>query len=136
MAESRENLKRMVAAIRGEHGIRRIILITPPPVYEPARKESQIQVDPHKCDLSGCPLGLPACLLDPTSATCLADPWADLCVPCPLAVTAYGRGCGQWYAAGSNKHLHQAVCHELQGGGTGVDSVPSRGRGPHLIPLI
>ena len=44
VAEYRENLQRMVAAIRGEHGIHRIILITPPPVYEPARKEWQIQV--------------------------------------------------------------------------------------------
>lgn len=43
MAEYKENLKKIVAEVR-ERGITNIVLITPPPVYEPARKEAQIQV--------------------------------------------------------------------------------------------
>jgi lysophospholipase L1-like esterase len=44
LAEYKDNLKRMISLIR-ERGVTNIVLITPPPVYEPARKEAQIMVN-------------------------------------------------------------------------------------------
>jgi hypothetical protein len=43
LSRYRENLKEIVQNIR-ERGVTQIVMITPPPVYEPGRKEWQVQV--------------------------------------------------------------------------------------------
>jgi hypothetical protein len=43
LGEYAENLKKIIKEVR-DQGISNIILITPPPVYEPGRKEAQVQV--------------------------------------------------------------------------------------------
>ncbi len=43
VGEYAENIKKIIKDVR-DRGINNIVLITPPPVYEPARKEAQIQV--------------------------------------------------------------------------------------------